>query len=405
MPEFQYTARDSAGRQYSDTATAQNQDELVRTLRARGLLTMEVKLLKQKTKASISLNPFDYRSIRATDLEHSFHQLSMMLRSGMALLEALAITAEFSRPGARKTWVDLGERIQNGEGLSTAMAEHKVFSQMTIQLVRVGEQTGNLDEALVLASSHLEQRRLLRQQLVQALSYPIFVIIFAIGVAVFMLVKVVPELKKFIALMGRKVPPITQALIDTSNWVVTYLPSIAAVTAAVVATLFLLYQWAPARLWMDRASLHIPLIGKMLRISGTANFARGLGTMLHSGVWLIDALQTMEKLIGNRYMGLCIANARERVAQGSSLTDPLMESNSFMPILPRMIAIGENSGKVDDILEEMARYHEDLLARAIKRMVGIIGPVMTIFIGGLVGFVYAAFLTAMFAAAGGAPHK
>jgi type IV pilus assembly protein PilC len=154
---------------------------------------------------------------------------------------------------------------------------------------------------------------------------------------------------------------------------------------------------------MDRAALHIPLTGKLSRISGTADFARGLGTMLHSGVWLIDALQTMEKLLGNRYLGLCVANAREQVAQGSSLAGPLLESNAFMPILPRMIAVGESSGRVDYILEEMARYHEDLLARAIKRMVGIIGPLMTILIGGLIGFVYAAFLTAMFAAAGGSP--
>ncbi len=404
MPEFQYIARDSTGRQHSGTASAQNQDELIRTLRAQGLLTLEAKPLKQRKKgAAISLNPFDYRSIRATDLEHSFHQLSVMLQSGMALLEALAITAEFSRPGARKTWVELGERIQNGEELSTVMAEYKVFGEMSIHLVRVGEQTGNLDQALVLASKHLEDRRVLRQQLVQAMSYPIFVILFAIGVTVFMLVKVVPELKKFIALMGRRVPPITQALIDTSNWVVAYLPGIAAVTAAIVATLFLLYQWAPARLWMDRASLHIPLLGKMFRISGTADFARGLGTMLRSGVWLIDALQTIEKLLGNRYLGFCVANAREQVAQGSSLSAPLLESNAFMPILPRMIAVGENAGRVDFILEEMANYHEDLLARAIKRMVGIIGPLMTILIGGLVGFVYAAFLTAMFAAAGGSP--
>ena len=132
-----------------------------------------------------------------------------MLHSGMALLEALAITAEFSRPGARKTWVELGERIQNGEGLSTAMAGHKVFSQMTMQLVRVGEHTGNLDQALVLASEHLEKRRLLRSQLIQALSYPIFVILFAIGITIFMLVKLIPELKKFIGIMGRKLPPIT----------------------------------------------------------------------------------------------------------------------------------------------------------------------------------------------------
>ncbi len=405
MPEFQYIARDSAGRQHSGTAPAQTQDELIRNLRAQGLLTMEVKLLKQKTGAAISLNPFDYRSIRATDLEYSFHQLSMMLHSGMALLEALAITAEFSRPGARKTWVELGERIQNGEGLSTAMAGHKVFSQMTMQLVRVGEHTGNLDQALVLASEHLEKRRLLRSQLIQALSYPIFVILFAIGITIFMLVKLIPELKKFIGIMGRKLPPITQALIDTSNWINANLPGITAVLATISVTLFLLYQWTPARLWMDRAMLHIPLLGTLFRLSGTAVFARGLGTMLHSGVWLIDALQTMENLLGNRYLALCVANARERVAQGSSLSAPLMESGAFMPILPRMIAVGESSGKVDDILAEMARYHEDLLERAIKRMVGIIGPVTTILIGGLIGFVYAAFLTAMFAAAGGSPHK
>ncbi len=404
MPDFEYIARDYSGRQHSGTATAQTQDELIRNLRAQGLLTLEAKPLKlRKAGEAISLNPFAYRSIRSTDVEYSFHQLSVMLRSGMPLLDALAITAEFSRPGAKKVWVQLGEQIQKGEALSTAMDKHSVFGDMTIQLVSVGEHTGNLDAALILASDHLEHRRVLRHQLIEALSYPIFVIVFAIGVAIFMLVKLIPEVKKFISLMGKQLPPITQALIDTSNWINANLPGIAAVVAITLILALLIYQWSPARLWMDRLMLHIPLFGGLLRLSGTAIFARGLGTLLRSGVRLTDALQAVEKLLGNRYLRHCVASARESVAQGSSLSAPLLETNAFMPILPRMIAVGETSGKVDDILEEMAAYHEELMQWALKRIVAIIGPATTILIGGLIGFVYAAFLTAMFAAAGGSP--
>ena len=128
-----------------------------------------------------------------------------------------------------------------------------------------------------------------------------------------------------------------------------------------------------------------------------------MGLLLQSGVLIVDALETMANLHGNKYMGSRVAYARDRVMQGSSLAEPLEHHSGYMELVLQMIRVGENSGTLDDILEEMTDYHDELLSQAIARLIGMIAPAMTIIVGGIIGFVYAAFLVAMFSAAGGSP--
>jgi type IV pilus assembly protein PilC len=405
MPEFQYTARDASGRQQSGTQSAGSQDELVRTLRSQGLLVLSAKVRKPKGQQGLNLNPLAYRSITATDLERGFHQVAVMLRSGMPLMDAIKLVQEFERPGARKVWRALSERIQAGDSLSEAMDDHRIFTTMTKQLVKVGEQTGRLDSALDEASRDLEQRRKLMKQFISMISYPLFSMLFAIGVAAVMLIKLIPELRKFLGMMGRALPPITQALVDVSDWLQTHILGIAVGTMIFMVTIFVMYQLPPVRLQMDRFALRIPLIGMILRLSGTILFARALGTLLRSGVRVLEALETMEKLHKNRWISHCLAQVRGMVAQGSSLSEPLMEKNIYMPLLTRMMVVGESSGTLDMILEEMAEYHEEVLQTTMKRISAIMAPLMTMVVGGMIAFIYASFLVAMLSAAGGKPGK
>jgi type IV pilus assembly protein PilC len=178
----------------------------------------------------------------------------------------------------------------------------------------------------------------------------------------------------------------------------------ATVTVAVVmlaVTFIVLYNWPPSRWWIDKLALKIPIIGTVLRLSGTVLFCRAMGLLLRSGVVMVDALVTMEKLHANKYMAGRIAFARDRVLQGGALTEQMEIESGYTPLMLQMMRVGENSGTLDDILLEMTDYHDELLKQAIAGLVGLIAPVMTVFVGGVVGFVYAAFLVAMFAAAGG----
>jgi type IV pilus assembly protein PilC len=269
--------------------------------------------------------------------------------------------------------------------------------------VAVGEQTGHLGTVMDQAAQEMASTRRLKKQITSALKYPAFTLLFAIGLVVFMLTSIVPEIKKLLKIMGKPMPPITQALIDISDWFVENITFMGISAVLGIIIFVLLYNWPPSRWWLDRFALRIPLIGYVLRLSGTVLFCRAMGLLLSSGVLIIDALKTMELLHNNKYMASHIAFAHSRVLQGSSLADPLVEKSRYMELVLQMVRVGENSGTLDDILMEMTEYHDELLQQAVAKLTGMIAPIMTVFVGGLVGFVYAAFLVAMFSAAGGSP--
>jgi type II secretory pathway component PulF len=176
-----------------------------------------------------------------------------MLRSGLTLLNALQTVAEQSpRPAMRRIWTDVSRRIQEGSGLGEAMAVHPQFSALVVQLVRVGEQTGHLEEVLVRAASGLEQRRKLRSQLISALAYPGIVLAAAIGVTMFMMVSVIPKLQQFLGTLGRRLPPMTQMLVDVSTFIQTYWLQGLVIGVLLSGLIVGLRSWPPSRFWMDR---------------------------------------------------------------------------------------------------------------------------------------------------------
>ncbi len=406
MPNFSYTARDRTGQQRSDAIESTSREAAIAALRAQGLLPLKITEIKSKSQndgLAFSLNPFDYLSINLFDIEHDFHQMAVMLRAGISLLDALNLTAKHSRIGARKTWRNLAQRIQQGSSFHEALTEHNAFSEFTVQLVRVGEQTGYLSVVMDQAATELTDSRKLKSKIFGALRYPAFAFLMAIGIVVLMMTKLVPEIKKVLAITGKPLPPITKALIKTSDWILTHGPFIAMVVIGIVAIFLVLYHIPATRWWIDRLSLRLPLFGYVFRLSGTVLFSRAMGLLLRSGVVIVDALETMEKLHVNKYLGSKVKLAKQQVERGSSLTEPLEVGHGYMPLMLQMLRVGERSGTIDEILAEMTEYHNELLQQRIDTLIGLITPILTVFVGGVIGFVYAAFLVAMFAAAGGSP--
>lgn len=405
MPLFNYTARDRDGQDIRANIEAATHAEAVAAIRAQGLLPLMITAANAKPSArkSYSLNPLAYRAFNSKDIEHEFHQIAVMLRSGISLLEALTLVHKHCRIGAKPTWERLVKRIQQGSSFTDALREQPAFSEFTIQPIQVGEQTGHLNTVMDEAAKEVKTSRKLKKQILSALRYPAFTLLMAIGIVIFMLTSLVPEIKKLLKMMGKPMPPITKALIDTSDWVLANGPIVAIVAVSMIVSFILLYHWRPARLWIDKWSLKIPVIGYVLRLSGTVIFARAMGLLLRSGVVMVDALATMEKLHVNQYMASRIAFARNRILQGGELSEQMEIESGYMPLLVQMMRVGENAGTLDSILMEMTEYHDELLQQAIATLVALIAPTMTIFVGGVIGFVYAAFLVAMFSAAGGSP--
>ncbi|RYD55922.1 MAG: type II secretion system F family protein, partial [Verrucomicrobiaceae bacterium] len=322
MPTFRYLTRDTSGLSQSGTLTASNMEMLTAELRRRGLLVLDVEVVDSVSKKlTVTANPLTWLAATSLDVEMGFQQLASMLHSGLSLLSALRTVAEQARRvRAAIVWHDVADRIEQGATFAGSLAAHgTVFSEHVIQLVRVGETSGNLDTALRSCAEHLERARQMRLTVVNALAYPAIVTLLSIGVAAFMVLGVIPKIQKYLGGRGRTLPGITQALLDVSDLVQTYLPYIGVGLLTTILALVFIYRWPPGRLVMDTAFLKIPIIGGVLRLAGTATFSRGLSVLLESGVTLLDSLKTVEGLVGNRALTKRVSTAREAVLRGGTL--------------------------------------------------------------------------------------
>lgn len=405
MPRFAFRAQDRSGRPQSGVLDVDSIDAAVGSLRRRQWIVLDVQPEGEADPAagaSWTTDLAERMPVGKADVEISLRQLAVMLRSGLTLLDALRMLTEHTHSAPlRKIWRTASQEILAGVSLGDAMSRQKTFPQLVVQLTRVGERTGELDLVLTRASEALERLRKLKSQILTAMAYPVVVFISAVFVAGFMVFYVIPKIQKFLQGMGKKLPAITQLLVDVTEfcnrnlgWGVGLL--------VVATTVWLFVRSSPSgRWWTDRLFLRVPILGHLFSTAGTAAFARNLSTLLQSGVSLLDSLESIEHLLGNRYLSTVVARAREQVVEGRTLADALGKDRSFQPMMLRMIAIGESAGRLDEILSETARYYEEDLERLIKKLAALVEPAMLVVVGGIVGFVYIAFFMAMFAAARG----
>jgi type IV pilus assembly protein PilC len=284
--------------------------------------------------------------------------------------------------------------------LGDALSRHPRFSLLVVELVRVGSQTGQLEPVLTKAAASLEQRRHLRTNLLTALTYPVIVLLAAIGVTGFMALNVIPKLEKFLTTIGRQLPPMTRLLLDITHAIQTYFPHALVATIVLGVAGVAVYLWPPGRLTIDRLMLRIPLIGTLIRLAGTITFASNLGALLQSGIRILEGLRAVERLQRNRHLAQQVSAARDAIMHGGNLATPLNAPGAFMQMLSRMVAVGETAGTLDEVLAEVARFYEGQLQSKIRQLSVIIEPVIIVVVGGIVGFVYIAFFMALFAAGG-----
>jgi type II secretory pathway component PulF len=404
MPSFTFQARDIAGRRQQGALEAANQGAAAQIIRQRGwrIVSVQVALHEATLGEQLAkLNPLEHLPPRSIDIELSCKQLAVMLRGGLTLLTSLqAVATQASRASLRRAWAKVAERLQEGAGFAEAMVEVDCFPKLLIQLVRIGEQTGHLEQSIDRAAETLEGRRRLRTNLLTALSYPTLVFFAAIGVTAYMVVAVIPKLRVFLDSMGRKLPAMTQMLVDVSEFTQVHLVQFLVGTVALTVGSILLYCHPSGRFGVDRWLLRVPVLGNLFRLAGTASFARALGIMLRSGITLLEGLRTAEGLLHNRFLASRVTAARQAVMQGGNLTDPLAAKYAFCPMLARMVAVGESAGTLDDVLDEVALFHESQLQAAIRQLSVIVEPCIIVVVGGIVGFVYISFFMALFSAGG-----
>lgn len=404
MTRFTYIARNDRGLLTRGELVAPSRLAAHTLLKRRGTRPVSIAPIADGLTGLGRLRTISWRDAlgpRSYDAEIALQQLALMNRSGLGLVAALQSVGEQTKSKLfQRILGSMVDDLQDGKSLHSAISKHLVFPRVLSPLIEVGESTGKLADVLEQGAKTMSQHRKSRTALLSMLAYPLVVTIAASSVSVYLLLVVIPKLQTFLTAMGRPLPAMTQSLLNFSQAMQSCAPTIVLMFFSFLVGTYTTYRHPRGRLWLDRLALCIPFLGAILRLSGTITFSSTLGTMLRSGVPLVDALSAIENLHRNRHLAITVASIRQAVIRGQSLTAPLSRTSAYMPMLAQMMAIAERTGKTTEILEQVTKFHEEQLLTATKRLGAMLEPLLIVFIGGFVGYVYIAFFIALMSAGG-----
>jgi len=386
MPYFNYTIRDANGQTRSGKVEAPNAEELKKRLQSEGLQVLEVTEDRKAPRVPAG----GYGRVKLSDLAIFARQFSTMLDAGVSLIRCLdVLQAQTNNARLRKILMDLSARVESGESLSRSMARHpKAFSQLIIGLIRAGEVGGVLEESLQRIAGFLEKDVELRRKIRSALTYPVIVLLAAVGIVIFLVSWLVPQFASLFKELGiKEMPAPTQFLIDlsalfTQRW---YVVIIAVVAILIAYKLFV--STRVGRRVADRVKLRVPVFGPLHHKIVMARFSRTMGTLLASGVPILQAMETVAGVVGNSVVSDAVIESRARIREGEKIADPLQRSKMFPPMVVHMVSVGEESGSLDHMLNKIADFYENEVEMTIASLTAAIEPVMIVLLGFIVGFI------------------
>ncbi len=387
MAVFLYKARNAAGEAVEGRMEAPSAELVASQLLGAGMTPVEISPTGEQGEFWTRLRDrLNERKPTLDDLALMARQLHALLRAGVPILRALTGLAETTRnPVLARVLRDVVVEIESGHPLSAALNQHpEVFNSLFVSMVQVGEATGRVDEAFLQLSRYLEKEKELRERIKSALRYPVTVIGFVLVALAILNIYVIPQFARLFANFKTELPLPTRILIATSDFFVHYWPFMAlALVSAVVAAVRWVATPAGRRAW-DRFKLRIPLVGGIVLRATLARFARAFAVSLRAGVPVVQALGVVALAVDNRWVGEHVAAMRNGVERGDSLTRTANATGLFTPLVLQMLAVGEESGAVDDLLDQVAEFYEREVDYDLRRLAAAIEPIMLVLVGGLV---------------------
>lgn len=378
MANFAYTARDSNGNAVSGQIEAGSEGAAADLLRRRSFIPLTIQRQAEQSKTSIGQLELWQAKVSLTDLILFSRQMYSLMKAGIPIVRAIeGLAQSTSSKRLQKVLGELVGQLENGRSLSVALAEHpKVFNRLMVSIVHVGENTGRLDEAFLQLNYYFEQELETRKQIKQATRYPFFVLI-ALVVAMFILnLAVIPQFANMFARFNAELPWSTKALLASSAFFVAYWPLII-ITAIGVTFGFRSYiKTDKGRVVWGRWRLVFPIIGNVIYRATLGRFARSFGMMLKAGLPMTSALTLVADAVDNEYMGEKIRDMRRNIERGESLLRVSQQSGMFTPLVLQMIAVGEETGAMDDMLGEVAGFYEREVAFDLKSLTAKIEPIL-----------------------------
>ncbi len=398
MPSYAYQAIDQSSKKISGFLVSENEANVERSLSEIGLYLTDLKI----TNSNLSHARVKVSRPELVDL---FRGLSAMLEAGIDVSQCFSILRdETDRPDLRNVLADLKLNVESGIGLDEAMANHPtVFEAQVCNLIRAGSYSGKLVEACNDVADHIEWVDQLVSDVKQATIYPAVVVVAVFGLILLMFTFVVPQFAVIFDSLNMELPSTTKAVVAMGDFTVRYWWLLIVSVAATIAMLMFLPRLHPEfGLYLDRMKLKIPLFGPLLLLLSQSRFAHNLSLMLKAGVPIVEALNLLSGVVGNKAVAQVVVEAKNAVTEGRAMSEGLATRKEiFTPIVLRMIIVGEESGKLDSCLEMISKRLDSEIPRRIKRLFSVLEPVIIMTLIGVVGLVVAAIFFPLFSLMGG----
>jgi len=354
--------------------------------------------MREKAKGNWALKMPGMDRVSVKDMGVFTRQFATMINAGLPMVQCLDILAqqtekEFFRTSIARVMAD----VEGGSTLAESMARHpKVFTTLYVNMVEAGEAGGILDVILVRLATFLEKLDILQRKVKSALTYPSVVAFVAIAATCFMLIFIIPTFARMFTDFGGQLPTPTRIVMGLSDFLRGYWWVIIASITGFVIALQRYYKTESGRLNIDRLLLKIPVLGTVIRKGAVARFTRTLGTLISSGVPILSGLEITARTAGNRVVENAVIATRESISQGNTIAEPLRASGVFPPMVTQMIAVGEQTGALDEMLEKIATFYDSEVDTAVDALTAIIEPVMIVVMGTVVGGMLVAMYLPMF---------
>ena len=402
MPLYEYRARDKAGKILKSQMEAETEGQVRDVLRSKNLMILDIKAPRTGLNADIKIPGLTDRPPGLKQVAVFSRQLATLINAGVPLVQALAILQrQLDNKAFQNVLKKVRAEVEAGTPLSEAMQEHpRVFNRLFVNLVRAGETSGTLDTVLDRVSEFQEKQVALQGKLKSALTYPVIVLVFAILITYFLLTTIVPQFADILTQLNAELPFITRMLMAVSNFLKSSILFII-VLGALVTFAYRWYYATPAgRRVIDEIKLRAPVFGPLIQRSAVASFARTFGLLISSGVNIIESLEITKGTANNAVVEETVENAKNVVMVGDPMSASLATSKVFPPMVVSMVAIGEETGSLDAMLNKVADFYDREVDEAVEGMTAAIEPIMIVFLGGIVGLIVAGMFLPMFSIIG-----
>jgi general secretion pathway protein F len=392
MPVFEYKALTAGGRSVQGLKEADSPKTLRATLRRDGVFLTEVlgeKAVKAQQAREVNVRRWVFGRVSAQHLAIATRQLAVLVHAGIPLVESLtALVDQVEHERLKRVLGDVKQRVNEGSALADALAAHpRVFNTLFVNMIRAGEHSGALEVVLVRLADFTEGQARLRSKLAGTMAYPIAMMVIGSVIMGILFTVVIPKITRIFEDTNATLPWYTVVTMGVSRFVAGWWWAIV-LAIGLAVWIFLRWRRTPAgRARWDRAVLRMPLVGSLVRQIAVGRFARTLSTLLKSGVPLLVAMDIVKNIVGNSRLAEVIEQAREAIKEGESIAAPLKRSGEFPPLVHHMVAVGERSGALEEMLANVAKAYEDQVETTISALTSLLEPLMIVAMGVVVGFI------------------